>query len=153
MIPKSYFERNQDISPYAQRLWWCISTDSSEMVDLTQQFVLNDTFFPHPVGIIAYEIDEIYKETKYVTIIKRFHKPVSCLQVYDDWICKLYTTKRQGIDLFHIWHPSQSEISKRTINDNSFPDGFEGRRNKLWSFVDAIYRCFTDDDGAALQLR
>ena len=151
MIPQSYFERNQDLSPYAQRLWWCITTDSSEMVDLTHQFVLNDTFFPHPVGIIAYEVDEIYKKTKYVMIIKRFHKPVSCLQVYDDWICKLYTTKRDGVDLFRIWHPSQSEISKRIINDD-FPDSFEGRRNKLWSFVDAIYHCYTYD-GAALQLR
>ena len=136
MIPQSYFE-NQNLSPYAQRLWWCISTDSSDMVDLTHQFVLNDTFFPQPVGIIAYEVDEIYKKTKYITIIKRFHKPVSCLQVYD-WICKLYTTKRDGIDRFRVWHPSQNEIRICTINDDSF-DGV--RRDKLWSFEDAIYHC------------
>ena len=138
MIPQSYFERNQNLSPYAQRLWWCISTDSSDMVDLTHQFVLNDTFFPQPVGIIAYKVDKIYKKTKYITIIKRFHKPVSRLQVYDTWICKLYTTKRDGIDQFRVWHPSQSEIRECKINDDSFP---QGRRDKLWSFEDGIYIC------------
>jgi predicted CopG family antitoxin len=152
MIPKSYIERNQNLSQYAQRLWWCITTSSSEMVDFTEQLVFNDKFFPHPANIIAYEIDnDVYKE-KYVTIIKRFHKPVSCLQVYDDWICKLYTTKRDGIDMFRIWHPSQSEISRRTINDD-LDEAFEGQRNELWSFKDVIYRCFTDDYGNALQLQ
>ena len=136
MIPQSYFERNQNLSPYAQRLWWCISTDSSDMVDLTQCCVVfNDTLFSQRVGIIAYEADK----TKYITIIKRFDKPVSRLQVYDDWICKLYTTKRDGIDRFRVWHPSQSEIRKCTINDDSFAGG---RRDKLWSFENAIYRCY-----------
>ena len=138
MIPQSYFERNQNLSPYAQRLWWCISTDSSDMIDLTQCCVVNDTFFSQRVGIIAYETTYETGKTKYLTIIKRFDKPVSCLQV-DDWLCKLYVTRRDGFDRFRIWHPSQSEIRKCTINDDSFA---EGRRDKLWSFENTIYRCY-----------
>jgi hypothetical protein len=91
MIPQSYFERNQNLSPYAQRLWWCISTDSSDMIDLTQCCVVNDTFFSQRVGIIAYKTDK----TKYLTIIKRFDKPVSRLQV-DDWLGMIpYATRRK----------------------------------------------------------
>ena len=152
MLPKSYIERNQNLCTYSQRLWWCITTSSSEMVDFTEQLVDNDTFFPHPVNIIAYEIKGAVSKEKYVTIIKRFHKPVSCLQVYDDWICKLYTTKRQGHDIFRIWHPSQSEISKRTINDD-LDDDFVGQRHKLWTFKDGIFSSFTDHNGNALQLQ
>jgi hypothetical protein len=147
MIPQSYRERNQDVSIYAQRLWWCITTSSSDMVNFTEKLVHQDQFYPHPVKIIAYELPT----EKYVTIIKRFHKPVSCLQVYDDWVCKLYTTKRDGYDMFRIWHPTQREISKRTINDE-YDSKLGGQRKTLWDFEDGIYRCFYDDDGNALLL-
>ena len=147
MLPQSYIERNQNLYQYSQRLWWCITTSSSDMVNFTEKLVHQDQFFPHPVNIIAYEIGT----KKYVTIIKRFHKPVSCLQVYDDWICKHYTTKRDGHDMFRIWHPTQSEISKRTINDE-LDSEFASQRKTLWTFKDGIYRCFYDDDGNALQL-
>ena len=148
MLPQSYIERNQDLNQYSQRLWWCITTSSSDMVNFTEQLVHQDQFFPHPANIIAYE----FGTEKYVTIIKRFHKPVSCLQVYDDWICKHYTTKRDGHDMFRIWHPTQSEISKRTINDELDAE-FASERRTLWTFKDGIYICFYDDDGNALQLQ
>ena len=130
MIPQSYFERNQNLSPYAQRLWWCICIDSSDMVDLIRRCVVRDTFSSQRVGIIAYETDK----TKYLTIIKRFDKPVSCLQV-DDWISKLCGAKLYTG--FRVWHPSRNEIRERTLNDDSFTGG---QRNKLWSFENDIYR-------------
>jgi hypothetical protein len=120
------------------------------MVNFTEQLVHQDQFFPHPANIIVYEVGT--RKEKYVTIIKRFHKPVSCLQVYDNWICKLYTTKRDGYDMFRIWNPTQSEISRRTINDK-LDDEVISQRKTLWTFKDGIYRCFYDDDGDALQLQ
>ena len=152
MYPQSYLERNQNLGTYSQRLWWCITTSSSEMVDFTEQLVDMDSFYPEPANIIAYEVKGAVSKEKYVTIIKRFHKPVSRLQVYDDWICKVYTTKRHGQDIFRIWHPSQSEISRRTINDD-LADDFVGQRNKLWTFTDGIFSSYRDCDGDALQLR
>jgi hypothetical protein len=133
MIPQSYFESK--LSPYAQRLWWCISTDNGDMVDLTQRNVVNGAFLSQRISIIAYETTSLYPSvyTKYLTLIKRFDKPVSCLQVGDDIICKLYSGKHQD---FRIWHPSPIEIRKCTINDDSFP---EGCRNKLWSLESGIF--------------
>jgi hypothetical protein len=148
MLPQSYIERNQDLNQYSQRLWWCITTSSSDMVNFTEQLVHQNQFFPQPANIIAYETGT----EKYVTIIKRFHKPISCLQVYDDWICKHYTTKRNGHDMFRIWHPSHSEISRRTIKDDLDAE-LMCQRKKLWDFKDGIYRCFYDNDGNALQLQ
>ena len=152
MLPQSYIERNQNLNQYSQRLWWCITTSSSDMVNFTEQLVHDDQFFPHPANIIAYEVGSGAHKKKYVTIIKRFHKPVSCLQVYDDWICNHYTTKRDGHDMFRIWHPTQSEISRRNINDK-LDAQMLCQLNKLWTFEDGIYRCFYDDDGDALQLQ
>ena len=77
MLPQSYMARNQNLYQYSQRLWWCITTSSSDMVNFTEQLVHDDQFFPHPANIIAYQIGNVgAHQEKYVTIIKRFHKPV-----------------------------------------------------------------------------
>ena len=142
-IPNSYYERDQTISVYAQRLWWCYSVDSSDMVDATHDIVLNDVFSPQPTAVVAYNIkDKKFGETKYVTVIKRFHKSVSALQVHDDWLCKHYPTRRYGFDIFNIWHPSRSEIVRCAIND-TFVDSFEVQREKLWSFEQGEYRYYS----------
>ncbi|CAB4011373.1 Hypothetical predicted protein [Paramuricea clavata] len=109
------------------------SADSSEMVDVTQKLVFDDVFY-ETANIVAYNIkysNEEFADTNYVTVIQRFYSPVSCLQVWDDWICKNYPTKRWGIDIFSIWHPSRSEIGKRAIKDDVVDDT-SFRRDTLW---------------------
>jgi hypothetical protein len=109
------------------------------MVDITHDLVFHDVFSTQPAAIVAYKIkDWRHLEGVYVTVIKRFCKKVSVLQVFDDWICKHYPTKRNGIDIFNIWHPSQSEIKRCAIND-SFVNNRELQREKLWCFERGAY--------------
>jgi hypothetical protein len=138
--PLSYGARERNLSIYAQRIWWCYSVDTMSMVERTHDLaVFSDVFSAQPTTIVAYKIkDASALEGAYVTVIKRFCKKVSALQVFDDWICKHYPTKRNGIDVFNIWHPSQSEIKDREIND-PIADTLEFHREKLWCFQDGVY--------------
>jgi hypothetical protein len=138
-VPISYSERERNLSVYAQRVWWCYSVDTRGMVDRTHDLVFHDVFSTQPTSIVAYKIKNWRQlDGMYVTVIKRFCKKVSVLQVFDDWICKHYPTKRNGIDVFNIWHPSQSEIKGRVIND-SFVNNRELQREKLWCFEEGAY--------------
>ena len=137
-VPNAYHEREKDLSVYAQIIWWCYSVDTTAMVDVTQGLVFNNVFSTQPAAIVAYKIKNVKADqgTTYVTVIKRFCKKMSVIQVFDDWICKHYPTKRNGIDTFNIWHPSRSEIKRCAINDTFVVehDTFEVQREKLWSW-------------------
>jgi hypothetical protein len=139
-VPNAYYEREKDLSVYAQRIWWCYSVDTAAMVDITHDLVFNDVFSTQPTAIVAYKIKDVKVdlETVYVTVIKRFCKKMSVLQVFDDWICKHYPTKRNSIDTFNIWHPSRSEIKRCVIND-TFVNGSEVQREKLWCLEQGTY--------------
>lgn len=136
-VPNSYGVRERNLSVYAQRVWWCYSVDTSAMVDRTKQLVFQDVFDTQPTSIVAYKYTrEGFLKGEYVTIIKRFCKKVSVLQVFDDWICKHYPTKRNGIDEFSIWHPTRSEIKDRVMLDEESM-GFQ--REKLWCYEEGAF--------------
>ncbi|CAB3980427.1 Hypothetical predicted protein [Paramuricea clavata] len=148
--PISYYRAMKKNTPqqYAQRLWWCFSTASAKMVDETLTLVEDDVFNNYAT-VIAYNIkysDKQFADTKYVTALQRFYKPISKMQVYDDFICRHYPTKRQGIDIFKIWHPSQREIRLREIDDDiedseQTLDGFVSR-NMLYDLKDGEYEIY-----------
>ncbi|CAB3981396.1 Hypothetical predicted protein [Paramuricea clavata] len=148
-VPISYYramEKNTP-GPNAQRMWWCFSTASAKMVDETLTLVENDAFNNYAT-VIAYNIkysDKQFTDTKYVTALQRSYKPISKMQLYDDFICRHYPTKR-GIDIFKIWHPSRREISATEI-DNDIEDskqtldGFVSR-NMLWDLKHGEYEIY-----------
>jgi hypothetical protein len=143
--PLSYGAREKNLSVYAQRVWWCYSVDTEAMVDRTRALVFYDVFETQPTTIAAYKVKSARAlEGTYVTVIKRFCKKVSVLQVFDDWICKHYPTKRNGIDTFSIWHPTQSEIKDRVINDPHV-NTRDLQREKSWCYEKGVYYATNSD--------
>ncbi|CAB3978019.1 Hypothetical predicted protein [Paramuricea clavata] len=118
------------------------------MVDETLALVENDVF-NNASTVRAYKLkytDSVYADTTYVTALLRFRRAVSALQVYNDFICKHYSGRRKNIDLFSIWHPTQSEIRAREISDDiGEDDHFMGdivTRDMLWYLKDGEYTIY-----------
>ncbi|CAB4001678.1 Hypothetical predicted protein [Paramuricea clavata] len=137
--PRSYYERYQNISTYAQRLWWCYYSSSDAVVDTAQRLGAWGHFkgSGHVVGYKVSSRTGQFPDVKYVLTIQRGLKPCSTLQVYDEWLMPYYNI-RSGVDCFKIWHPSTDEIQKRIIREDDYVKD-DILRETLFRVCDGVY--------------
>jgi hypothetical protein len=122
-VPLSYYKSKYGmVNMYAQRLWWVIYTQNDEFVNATEEKC--------KARLMGESYVKCFKANgiTYVTILKRFVKPQSRIQVILEWLICEYSVK-WGTNEFRIWKPTKGETSSHLIRDEK-----GARERLLWEY-------------------
>ncbi|CAB4015490.1 Hypothetical predicted protein [Paramuricea clavata] len=118
--PKSYYEslqKNVTTKNYnPQRLWWAMSADNYQLVDRARTRCEDGRIGKAYVRCYKPEEEDNITYKQYVTILKRFDKPVSTVGV-QKWLDFHFNNTENWC--MKIWKPLHVEIVyKRLFDDN-----------------------------------
>jgi hypothetical protein len=137
-------ETGGDCNPYKQRFWWAMQCDNYLVVDRARERCKDRRIGQAYVKCWqTEEKEELCNDFKnYVTILKRFEKPVSAIGL-NDWLDEHFNNVQNWC--VRYWKPSRVEIVyRRLFDDNNIVSDPHVSDRLLWTYWNGEY--YSKDD-------